>query len=372
MRYTAALASSPGAARGSAGINMFAAMQFTKGILRLIDQRLLPQEEVWLECRGLESVALAIEDMVIRGAPAIGCAAAYGLALDVQAASLGGGTWDEYRARFHAGISRLARTRPTAVNLFYALDHMRRLGATLASTMSITAAAEEIVKLAEDLAADDLKTCQAIGAHGAKLAEGRKLRILTHCNTGSLATAGYGTALGVIRSLHAAGQVELVYADETRPYLQGSRLTAFELRSEGIPYKVITDSAAAYLMQLRQVDWVIVGADRIAANGDTANKIGTYGLAVQCRHHGIPFYVAAPLATFDTTLATGAEIPVEERSPDEIRYTGGRQMTPVDAPVYNPSFDVTPAALIAGLITEKGVLKPPYTESIDRLLRNSN
>jgi len=351
---------------------MFSAMKFVKGALFLIDQRRLPLEEIWLECRDLEAVAVAIEDMVIRGAPAIGCAAAYGLALDALAASRNGGTWDDYKVRFHNGIARLAQTRPTAVNLFYALDHMRELGAKQASVRPMAQAAEDLVKLAGDLADADINTCKAIGAHGAKLAEGRKLRILTHCNTGSLATAGYGTALGVIRALHAAGQVELVYADETRPYLQGSRLTAFELDSEGIPYKVIADSAAAYLMQKKQVDLVIVGADRIAANGDTANKIGTYALAVQCHYHGIPFYVAAPLATFDATLNGGAEIPVEERSADEIRFTAGRQMTPLNAAVYNPSFDVTPALLISGLITEVGVLRAPYREAISEVLHNSN
>ncbi len=346
---------------------MFSAMQFVRGVLKLIDQRLLPQEEVWIDCRDLETVARSIEDMVIRGAPAIGCTAGFALALDAGLSRAE--TWGEYEARFNAGVARLARTRPTAVNLFYALDHMRRLVEAFEATTPMAAVEARIVALAQELYDDDLSTCRAIGRNGAELAGGRKLRILTHCNTGSLATAGYGTALGVIRSLYASGQVEMVYADETRPYLQGSRLTAFELRSEGIPYKVIADSAAAYLMQQGQVDWVIVGADRIAANGDTANKIGTYGLAVQCRHHGIEFYVAAPLSTFDSSLANGAAIPVEERSPDEIRVTGSRQMTPKDAGVYNPSFDVTPASLITGIITERGVLKAPYNTAIAGMLR---
>lgn len=343
-------------------------MQFGDGVLKMIDQRLLPQEEVWLECRDLEAVARGIEDMVIRGAPAIGCAAAFGLALDANSAAARGGRWSDYAKTFAAKVDRLARTRPTAVNLFYALDHMRRLAAGFVPDSPLTAAAGEITKLAHELYDDDLATCKAIGKHGAEAAGSRRLSILTHCNTGSLATAGYGTALGVVRSLHAAGQVEIVYADETRPYLQGSRLTAFELKAEGIPYKVIADSAAAYLMQQGKVDWVIVGADRIAANGDTANKIGTYGLAVQCRHHGVEFYVAAPLSTFDAEIASGAAIPVEERSPEEIRVTGGRQMTPRDAQVYNPSFDVTPGELITGIITERGVLRPPYREAIRSLL----
>lgn len=342
---------------------MFAAMHFEPGVLKMIDQRLLPAEEVWLACTDLEMVAVAIEDMVIRGAPAIGCSAAYGLALDVQKMH-GEGTWASYASRFRAGVERLARTRPTAVNLFYALDKMRALADGFSPADPMAKVEGRVVALANELHADDIATCKAIGAHGAAIAKGRKLRVLTHCNTGSLATAGYGTALGVIRSLAAAGQIEIVYADETRPYLQGSRLTAFELKSEGIPYKVIADSAAAYLMQQGKVDWVIVGADRIAANGDTANKIGTYGLAVQCKHHGVEFYVAAPLSTFDFNIPSGAAIPVEERTPEEIRVTAGRQMTPKDAGVYNPSFDVTPSSLITGIITEKGVLRPPYGPAI--------
>jgi len=243
---------------------------------------------------------------------------------------------------------------------------MRRLAATLQGG-TLSDAAKAIEGLATDLYQDDLATCHAIGAHGAAIAPGKRLRVLTHCNAGSLATAGYGTALGVIRALHAAGKLEIVYADETRPYLQGSRLTAFELEAEKIPYKVIADSVAAYLMQQAKVDWVVVGADRIAANGDTANKIGTYGLAVQSKHHGVEFYVAAPLSTFDLKIATGAGIPVEERDGDEIRIIANRQMAPRNAAVYNPSFDVTPSRLISGIITEKGVLRPPFEQSIAAL-----
>lgn len=342
---------------------MIAAMRFEGSVLQMIDQRFLPQEELWIDCIDLEAVARSIEDMVIRGAPAIGCAAAFGLAIDAKSA-MNLGTWANYKPRFLAGVERLARTRPTAVNLFYALDAMRTLVDGFESSMSMVATSNAMSKLAQHLYDDDIKTCKAIGAHGAALANGKKLRILTHCNAGSLATAGYGTALGVIRSLAAANLVEIVYADETRPYLQGSRLTAFELKTENIPYKVIADSAAAYLMQQNKIDWVIVGADRIAANGDTANKIGTYGLAVQCQHHKVAFYVAAPLSTFDFKIPDGAAIPVEERSPDEIRMTAGRQMAPKDAGVYNPSFDVTPSSLITGIITERGVLRPPYGPAI--------
>jgi methylthioribose-1-phosphate isomerase len=346
---------------------MFAAMIYSPGELRLIDQRQLPAEEVWLACRDLESVARAIEDMVIRGAPAIGCSAAFGLVLDAYAAAAASGapaTWQAYAPRYATAIERLRRTRPTAVNLFYALDKMRDASSAFSATLPMQQVTRHLEAAAQALYDDDLATCKAIGAHGATLAKPGKQRILTHCNTGSLATAGYGTALGVVRALHEQDRVEVVYADETRPYLQGARLTAFELMSEKIPYKVIADSAAAYLMQQGKVDWVVVGADRIAANGDTANKIGTYSVAVHCKHHGIPFYVAAPLSTFDREIESGAGIPVEERTPDEIRFTAGRAMTPKDAPIYNPSFDVTPATLISAIITERGVLRPPYQASI--------
>lgn len=347
---------------------MFSAMQFRDETLFLIDQRLLPGREYWIPCQDLESVAVAIEEMAIRGAPAIGCAAAYGLALD--ALRFGGvGTWASYAERFSLGIKRLARTRPTAVNLFYVLERMQQLATHMPPERPMTAVIQAVAALATRLYEDDLATCQAIGRNGAELAGGRKLNILTHCNTGSLATAGYGTALGVIRSLAASGQVAMVYVDETRPWLQGARLTAFELKSEGIPFKVIADSAAAYLMQLGRVDWVIVGADRIAANGDTANKIGTYALAVQCKHHGIPFYVAAPISTFDFTIPNGRAIAIEERSPLELHTLGDRQLTPVDAPVWNPSFDVTPGEFITGIITEKGVLNAPFGAAIDQLQR---
>ncbi len=347
---------------------MFSAMRYQTGTLELIDQRLLPGDERWIHAADLETVALAIETMAVRGAPAIGCAAAFALAIDAFRFS-GGTKWGDYAPAFRAAVARLSRTRPTAVNLFYALDRMTGLVAEFRETDPLAESSALIDRLARHLYDDDLATCRAIGRHGAGLfARGRALRILTHCNTGSLATAGYGTALGVVRALHERGDVELVYADETRPWLQGSRLTAYELKAEGIPYKVIADSAAAYLMQQGRVDFAIVGADRIAANGDTANKIGTYSVAVACKHHGIPFYVAAPRPTFDPAIATGAEVPVEERAADEVRRVGARQLTPDDAPVYNPSFDVTPAALISGIVTEAGVLVPPFGPAIAKFL----
>jgi methylthioribose-1-phosphate isomerase len=349
---------------------MFAAMRWdeTTGALNLIDQRVLPHEETWIRAEDLETVARAIEDMAVRGAPAIGCAAAFGLAGDARAAAHGvASPWSAYRARFQAGIERLARTRPTAVNLFYALTRMKDLAAKVSDTVPLSDVAKEIERVAKEIFDHDLAMCRAIGKNGAAhlierlaLPKGRKLRALTHCNTGSLATAGYGTALGVLRALHEADKLEIVYADETRPWLQGARLTAFELKAEGIPYRLIADGAAAYLMQRGGVDFAIVGADRIAANGDTANKIGTYGVAVACKHHGIPFYVAAPFTTFDKTLPDGSGIPVEERDPKEVRHAGGKAVAPIDAPVWNPSFDVTPGTLIAGIVTEERVLTAPY------------
>ncbi len=333
-------------------------MDFEGEVLRLIDQRVLPQAERWVDCRDLESVAKAIEDMVIRGAPAIGCSAAFGVVIEARLAAKHTQRWGDYRAAFARGIDRLARTRPTAVNLFYALNRMRALGDSFGDPMAMSEGATELAALAQALFDDDVATCKAIGRHGADAAGGRKLRVLTHCNAGALATAGYGTALGVIRSLHERGQIELVFADETRPWLQGSRLTAYELKCEGIPHKVIADSTAAYLMQQGKIDWVVVGADRIARNGDTANKIGTYSVAVNAKYHGVEFFVAAPLSTFDFKIATGKDIPVEERSPEEVsKYS----------PVYNPSFDVTPHALISGIITEQGVLRAPYGEKIATL-----
>jgi methylthioribose-1-phosphate isomerase len=349
------------------------ALRYRRGVVELIDQRLLPGDTVWIAGTDVEVVARAIETMVVRGAPAIGCAAAFGLAVDAvrfaDERRLDGARWSDYAERFARASERLARTRPTAVNLFYAINRMRGLAGTFAAAMPIAAVVDALEALASELFDHDVATCRAIGSAGATLAEGRRLRVLTHCNTGSLATAGYGTALGVVRALHERGELEIVYADETRPWLQGARLTAYELATEGIPYKLIADSTAAYLMQQSQIDLVVVGADRIAANGDTANKIGTYGLAVQCKHHGVPFYVAAPLSTFDAKIATGAGIPVEERGADEVRTAGGRLVAPADAPVYNPSFDVTPAALISGLITEAGVLVPPFTATIGEALR---
>lgn len=347
---------------------MFTAMNFTGDSLRLIDQRRLPHEEVWIEGRDLETVAQAIENMTVRGAPAIATAALFALVLDARNAPFK--TWADYRARFFQGCQRLQATRPTAVNLFNALNALRQEADTWPSHLPKAELLPLIQACAQNLEQSDLETCRAIGEHGAKLAQDKQSqRVMTHCNTGSLATAGYGTALGVIRSLHGQGLLEHVYVDETRPYLQGSRLTAFELQSEGIPYSLQTDSAAAYLMRYEKVDFVVVGADRIAANGDTANKVGTYSLAIVAKYHGVPFYVAAPRSTFDPQVPDGRSIPIEMRPPQEVTEHGGRAIAPRQAQAKNPSFDVTPASLISGIITEYGILRPPFEDAIRELFQ---
>lgn len=336
---------------------MFSAMKHADSKLHLIDQKRLPMEEIWITCQDLESVARAIEDMVVRGAPAIGCAAAWGIAIDAKN-HVHLKNWGLYKQRFAEALERMARTRPTAVNLFYALNEMQNATAKLADDTTMTSVASNLSTRAQELFDDDIRTCKAIGDHGATILQ-RPANVLTHCNTGSLATAGYGTALGIIRSMHKNGHIRNVWVDETRPYLQGARLTAFELGQDQIPYRLVTDNMAAYLMQLGKVDMVVVGADRIATNGDTANKIGTYGLAVLCQHHKIPFVVAAPKATIDFKISTGAEIPVEERPPHELKEVQGVSVAPTNALVWNPSFDVTPATLIYAIVTEDGIFRGP-------------
>lgn len=322
--------------------------------LRLLDQRALPGHERWLELDDVEAVARAIEDMVVRGAPAIACAAALGLA---AAAEAFGDDPTEVRARIEQGCERLANTRPTAVNLFVALRQIREAIAATPADADAEHLRGVLRRTAKAHVDDDLAACLAMGEHGARLLpEGGT--ILTHCNAGALATAGYGTALGVIRRAHALGRGIRVLADETRPVLQGARLTAWELMRDGIPVELITDNMAGALMARGQVQAAIVGADRIARNGDVANKIGTYTVAVLCKHHGLPFYVAAPWTTIDLSVATGAEIPIEERHPDEVRKPGGCSTAPVDVPVRNPAFDVTPASLVTKIITERGVFDP--------------
>jgi methylthioribose-1-phosphate isomerase len=304
--------------------------------LELLDQRLLPDQTVYVTCRSAAEVAQAIRDMVVRGAPAIGCAAAFGVVLD--------------KGKKEA-FDILAKSRPTAVNLFWALERMKR--------------AKDLKAEAQAIFAEDLAANRAMGKLGAKLIS-RGSRILTHCNTGALATAGHGTALGVIRS--SKGKKISVIACETRPYLQGARLTAYECMQEGIPCTLVTDGMAGHLMSRGEVDVVIVGADRIAANGDVANKIGTYTLAVLARRHGIPFYVAAPLSTFDRKISRGSKIPIEERPPEEVTGYRGARWAPEGVAVRNPAFDVTPAELVSGIITERGVVLKPNRKKIHSLI----
>jgi methylthioribose-1-phosphate isomerase len=324
--------------------------------LLLLDQTRLPGEEVERPYTRWEDVAEAIRTLVVRGAPAIGVAAAFGVAL--AARQSGAATFDGLLDDLETAIKGLAATRPTAVNLFWALERMRRT-ALAARDRPPRELAARLTAEAQAIFDEDLAANLAMGRHGAELVPAGA-RILTHCNAGALATAGYGTALGIVRSAHAQGKVALVWVDETRPVMQGSRLTAWECVRDGIPHRLIADVAAASLMARGQVDLVVTGADRIAANGDTANKIGTYGLAVLARHHGIPFYVAAPFSTIDPALGSGREIPIEERDAAEVRRVGSYPTAPEASPVHNPAFDVTPGVLITAIITERGIFRPPY------------
>ena len=325
----------------------------------MIDQRLLPEREVYVRCLDHREVAKAIKDMVIRGAPAIGVAAAMGIALGVRRSAAEGGA---LREELEVMGRELAATRPTAVNLFWAIERMKRRFAAEAERGG-AALRSALVEEALAIEREDLAACQRMGELGAALLP-QGARLLTHCNAGALATAGYGTALGVIRSAARAGTVVAVFADETRPYLQGARLTAWELLRDGIPTTLITDSMAGHLMARGEVNAVIVGADRIAANGDVANKIGTYTVAVLAKENGIPFYVAAPVSTFDLATATGAAIPIEERPEREVTHHAGRRLAPEGVLVRNPAFDVTPHRYVTAIVCELGVARAPYTESL--------
>jgi methylthioribose-1-phosphate isomerase len=324
--------------------------------LLLLDQRRLPTDEVYIECRAWEEVAEAIRSLAVRGAPAIGVTAAFGVALAGLASKAA--TFEDLLADLEVALQGLAGTRPTAVNLFWALDRMRRRALEQGSRPVVEIRAS-LVAEAETILEEDIAGNRRLGAHGAELMPDRA-RILTHCNAGGLATAGYGTALGVVRGAVEAGKRPFVWVDETRPVLQGGRLTAWELSKEGIPHTVIADAAAASMMARGEVDLVVVGADRIAANGDTANKIGTYGLAVLAQAHRLPFYVAAPFSTIDPALPDGTVIPIEERDAREVQELAGHRIVPAGSPARNPAFDVTPAGLITAIITERGVFRPPY------------
>lgn len=335
----------------------------------MVDQRKLPAKEVYVHCKTVNDVAKAIKTMVIRGAPAIGVCAAMGIALGA-ARSKATGT-RQFTTEFQRSCDLLASTRPTAVNLFWAIEQMKAAFAEGALAGESVDQLKARLRISADrIHDDDVASCRAIGTHGAALVPD-EARILTHCNAGALATAGYGTALGVIRGAVEAGRRVTVLADETRPFLQGSRLTAWELVKDGIDTTVITDNMAGALMQDGAIDLVVVGADRIAANGDTANKIGTYSVAVLARAHDIPFYVAAPLSTIDMATADGRAIPIEERNQREVTHVGTQRVAPEGARIRNPAFDVTPNRYITAIVTERGIVRAPFEEGFRQVLKGS-
>src|SRR4051812_11100261 len=335
-----------------------------RGHLRLIDQTLLPTEFIEIDCHDVPTVWEAIKLLRVRGAPAIGVAAAYGAVLGAR--SQGFAEPAAIRRALGEATAYLRTSRPTAVNLFWALDRMDSIAAR-ADTDNPRALLDRLLAEAHAIAEEDRAMCRAIGRHGAGLVEPGE-GILTHCNAGGLATSDYGTALAVIFSAHEQGKDLRVFADETRPLLQGARLTAWELKRRGVAVTLICDNMAAQVMREGKIQKVVVGADRIAANGDTANKIGTYGVALLARAHGIPFYVAAPSSTFDLAIPDGSTIPIEQRESHEVTHGFGRQTAPSGVNVYNPAFDVTPAELIAGIITEKGVIRPVNMETIREVI----
>jgi methylthioribose-1-phosphate isomerase len=362
---------------------MFKTIEWTDDGVRMIDQLKLPMQEVYVTCRTYQEVAEAIRSMVIRGAPAIGVAAAMGVAMGVKQSRAESLT--ALRTEFDTICDTISKTRPTAVNLFWAVKRMRGVFDQAVAAVSPapptrnrrseTAATEadaietikaRLVEEARRILAEDLAINQAMGRHGAALMPDSGT-VLTHCNAGALATGGYGTALGVIRAAVEAGKKLHVFADETRPFLQGARLTAWELAKDSIPVTLITDNMAGHFMKAGEIKAVIVGADRIAANGDVANKIGTYSVAVLAKENGIPFYVAAPLSTIDLSLATGEQIPIEERAPAEVTHWAGVPTAPDNVPARHPAFDVTPNRYVTAIITERGIARAPYTESLKAL-----
>ena len=344
----------------------FSAIRWQDDSLALLDQRCLPHEERWIVHQQVAEVVDSIRDMVVRGAPAIGITAAYGVAIAArQQFKVAGENW---KATLEQDLEKLAASRPTAVNLFWAIDRMKRLIASLPNGENPFAA---LLSAAKEVHEEDLQANLTMGALGADLircAGGRGRSVITHCNTGTLATGGYGTALGVIRTAYHEGLIDNVFADETRPWLQGSRLTAWELTKDKIPVTLNADSAAASLMASGSISWVIVGADRITAAGDVANKIGTYSLAVLAKYHEVKFMVVAPSTTFDMAMEKGSDIPIEQRDATEVLSLAGQSIAPASAAAYNPVFDVTPASLVDAIVTEKGVIESPSFEAVARVL----
>jgi methylthioribose-1-phosphate isomerase len=339
---------------------MVETIQWTGSGVVMIDQTRLPLEEKYVTCRTYEEVADAIRGMVIRGAPAIGVAAAMGVALGVLHASEG-----QLDGEMETICDTLAGTRPTAVNLFWAIERMKRLYASVRG-QPVAEIRRRLVEEAVAVREEDIAINRAIGRNGAVLVPDHKT-VLTHCNAGALATAGYGTALGVVRAAIESGKRVDVFADETRPFLQGARLTVWELQHDGIPVTLITDNMAGHFLKSGRIGCVVVGADRIAANGDVANKIGTYTVAVLAKENHVPFFVAAPISTLDLTLASGGQIPIEERAASEVTHVFGTRVAPADTAVENPAFDVTPARYVGAIITERGVARAPYEESLKKL-----
>lgn len=338
-------------------------LRWSDGVLEMIDQRILPATFMYLQYDSAASVAEGIRSMVVRGAPAIGVAAAYGVALEAH--RLLAVTDESFQRGMNAGFDTLAQSRPTAVNLFWALARMKQVWQTVSSESKMQVAMRLLAE-AHEIFAEDIRINRALGSHGAELLRDGA-RVLTHCNAGALATAGHGTALGVIRSAVEAGKKISVIADETRPFLQGARLTAWEMVQEKIPVTLITDNMAGFMMSRGEVDAVVVGTDRVAANGDVANKIGTYMVAVLAQRHHIPFYVACPLSTIDMSIASGVDIPIEERHPDEVKGFRDFHWAAQGVQIRNPSFDITPAELVTALITEKGVIHQPDARKLRAL-----
>ena len=344
---------------------MLPSVAFENGEVVMVDQRKLPGQEVYVRCKTAPEVARAIKSMVIRGAPAIGVSAAMGIAMGMRRSKASGTR--QFAVEFNKTCDLMAATRPTAVNLFWAIDRMKRsFAAGVQAGQSVDELKDRLQQEALAIHDEDVESCRAMGRFGAEVVPDAA-RILTHCNAGALATAGYGTALGVIRAAAEQGKVRQVFADETRPFLQGARLTAWELVRDHVPTTVITESMAGPLMQRGDIDVVMVGADRIAANGDVANKIGTYSVAVLASAHGVPLYVVAPVSSIDLATASGDDIPIEQRNARELTHIGSTRLAPDGASVWNPAFDITPARLIAGIITDRGIARPDYSESLKRL-----